>query len=131
MFGKFQQSLSVRSITSTLCGSFYYSRAFHCFASQIRNTCLKFLFELALPTAKRVRPCLYGVFVNGLVIECADPAPTIVIDEIHRRFPPCPFPDHAPLQNGGHDVVPVLKNVCFNAEIFAKDPLYRIMPAVE
>jgi hypothetical protein len=81
--------------------------------------------------ASRIRPCLYGVFVNGLVIDCADPAPTIVIDEIHRRFPPCPFPEDAPLQNGGHNVVPVPKNVRFNGQILTNDPLYRIIPAVE
>jgi hypothetical protein len=76
-------------------------------------------------------PRFNSVFVNGLVIKRADSAPTIVIDETHWRFPPCAFPDDAPLEDGGHDVVSILKNVCFNGEIFANDPLYRIMPAVE
>ncbi len=57
--------------------------------------------------------------------------PTIVIDKTHRRFPPCTFPNNAPLQNGCYDVMSILKNVGFSGEIFTNDPLYRIITAVE
>src|SRR5207244_9939890 len=129
--GEVLQPLAGRSSPRTRRGSFHYGRAFQRFASQIGDATLKFFYELALPAAKRVCPRFDSVFVNRLVIKRAYSAPTIVIGETHRRFPPCAFPEDAPLQNGGHHVVPVLKDVCFNAEIFANDPLYRIMPAVE
>src|SRR5206468_7445531 len=116
---------------STLCGSFYYGRAFQRFASQIGDATLKFFFELALPAAKSICPRFDSVFVDSLVIKRAYSAPTIVIDETHRGLPTCTLPDHTPFQNGGHDIVSILKNVCFNDEIFANDALYRIMPAVE
>jgi hypothetical protein len=74
---------------------------------------------------------LDGVFVDSLVVQSADPAPTIVIDKTHRRFPPCAFPENPPLQNGCHDVMSILENVGFSGEIFANDSLYRIITAVE
>src|SRR5213082_4183746 len=61
--------------------------------------------------AWRETPMTFSVFVDGLVIECTNPAPPIVIDESHGRFPPCAFPKNTPLQNGRHHVVAVFKNV--------------------
>src|SRR5262249_49991801 len=100
------------------------------FTSQIGNAAVKFLCELLLPTPEPVRPGLDGVFMDGLVVERADPAPAIIIDEKHRRFPPRALPKNAPLQNCRNHVVAVLEAVRFNNEIFGYDPVDRITAAI-
>ena len=68
--------------------------------------------------------------MDGLVVEGADAAPAIVIDEKHRRFPPRALPKNAPLQNCRYHVVAILEEVRFNNEIFGNDPLDRITAAI-
>jgi hypothetical protein len=131
LLGKLQQSLAVRPIARTSGGSFYQSRAFERFASKIGNPRFKFLCELRLPTAKNVCPCFDCVFVNVLIVQSANAAPAIVIDEIHRRFPPRPFPKNTPLQNRSYDVVPVPENVRFHNQVLANDALYGVAAAVD
>src|SRR4029450_206811 len=89
------------------------------------------LYELRLPAAKRVRPGFDCVFVNVLIVQSADAAPAIVINKIHRRFPPLALPKNTPLQNRCHNVMSVPENVCFDDEILANDALYRVTPAVD
>jgi hypothetical protein len=131
LLGKFAQSHRVRSITRSAGRSFHQSRAFQGFASQIGNAALKFFCELALPTAKSISPRFDSVFVKGVVIERANSAPPIVIDETHGRFPPRAFPENAPFQNGRDYIVSILKNVRLHGEIFANDSLYRVTPAID
>ena len=69
--------------------------------------------------------------MNGLVIQRANPAPAVVVDETHGRFPPCAFSDDPPLQNGRHYIVAILKNVGLHGEIFASDSLYRVTPTLD
>jgi hypothetical protein len=69
--------------------------------------------------------------MNGLVIERANPAPAIVIDEIHGCFPPRAFAEDTPLQNGCDYVMSIFKNVRFHCEIFANDALYRVTTALD
>jgi hypothetical protein len=69
--------------------------------------------------------------VNGLIVQSANAAPSIVINEIHRRFPPCALSKDTPFQGRCHDVVPILENVRFHNQVFANDALYRVAPAVD
>src|SRR6266568_1906947 len=80
--------------------------------------------------AKCVGPRLDRVFVNGAIVKSTNATPAVVIDESHRRFTPVSLPEGAPLQDGRNDVMPVLKDVRFDYEIFADEALYWIAPAI-
>jgi hypothetical protein len=105
--------------------------ALHRFAPQRRDAAHKFRGELELPTAESICPCFDRVFVNRVIVKSASAAPAVVINKGHGRFPPCALAENAPFQDGRHDIVSILKNVCSDDEIFANDALNRITPSVD
>ena len=111
-------------------GGFEQSGPFQRFARQRGNASLELFTKLALPPAKGVRPGFDCVFVDGVLVEGADAAPAVVVDEGHGRFVPVILSENAPLQESGHDIVPIFEDVRFHHKVFADHALDRVTSAV-
>src|SRR5438477_6834548 len=82
------QARRVRRVVGTPRSGLEQSRPFQPFARQRGNASLELFTKLALPPAKGVRPGFDRVFVDSVLVEGADAAPAVVVDEGHGRFMP-------------------------------------------
>src|SRR4029077_4704334 len=94
------QARRVRRLVSAPRGGFEQSGPFQRLTCQLGNASLKLCSKLALPPAKGIRPGFDRVFVDGVLVEGADAAPAIVVDEGHGCFVPGILSENAPLQEG-------------------------------
>ena len=63
-------------------------------------------------------------------VERAHSSPAIIVNGRHSRFVPVRFAEHAPLQDGCHNIVTILENICLNHEVFADHAFDRIATAI-
>jgi hypothetical protein len=83
------------------------------------------------PAAKRIGPGLDRVFISRIFVKRARAAPTVVIDMCHGGLVPVGGADNSPLQDGRHEIVPILEDISLNRQIFADDTLDWITAAID
>src|SRR5207244_7094913 len=96
------QARRVRRVVGTPRGGFEQSGSFQRFARQLGNASLELFTKLALPPAKGIRPGFDCVFVDGVLVEGADAAPAVVVDEAHGRLVPLILSENTTLLESGY-----------------------------
>jgi len=116
------------------CRSRHEARTFEDFAGEILLSGLEFYLKLMLPRPEVIAPRLDGVFVDRVLKDREDPAPTVPVigvDALHGGLIPFQVPLLAPLQQGGDDIMPVLEHIRLDHDVLPYGAFDRIPAALD